>query len=171
MTRQRVFFTAIMGLTTLLLFNFARCSQPTAAAAAVLQPEYQLRDLRRLDWLTGNWRGTAPGEDPFYEGYAFSNDSTLAVVYFADSSLRTHSGTAVVALRDNKIVHEVGNARWTLDRIDDDGWHFVPATQARNAFTWQRISRDEWQATLKTPEADGSMRTVTYRMERIASFQ
>src|SRR5688500_10516683 len=62
----------------------------SASAARDVTPvvagQYTLADFQRLRWLDGRWRGFQPDGKTFYEQYRVLNDSTIAMVGFADST-------------------------------------------------------------------------------------
>jgi hypothetical protein len=156
-----------MRLPLLVASLLALTAAPAAAAAQSAPPgTFTLEQFGELRWIEGSWRGAAQGEAAFYEGYRVVNDSTVEMTYFADSTLARSTGTAVVAFRGGRIVHEAGGAVWAVAAIDSAGWHFVPVERARNRFSWARVSDHAWTAALLNPLQGGGERTTLYRLER-----
>ena len=118
-----------------------------------------------LKWLEGYWRGAAPGGEPFYERYVRSNDSTIAMYVFSDSTFSAPNDSAHIMLRGG-IVRDGGRtASWVATRLYADTVEFGPEWGATNAFTWARDG-DGWTATLFT--GSGATKGITvYRMKRL----
>jgi hypothetical protein len=114
-----------------------------------------------LRWLAGTWRGRMPDGKYFYERYAFANDSTIAVSYFADSTLARQSGADSVVLRGGRL----GFDRATAVRVDDTGVDFAMGASGESGFVWSPRGRAGWVATLRGRNAAGRPYTVVYRME------
>ncbi|MFL5384096.1 MAG: hypothetical protein ACJ8GN_16360 [Longimicrobiaceae bacterium] len=142
---------------------------PTPAGADVgVQPaRITVRDLRRLRWIEGSWRGSGVGQAPFYERYRFADDSTLVVDSFADSTLASVTDSTRFELRGARLGNP-GTVRWVASRLDDRAVDFVPVAGARNTFTWRYDSRDQWTALLHWPASDTRpARDATYTMVRM----
>jgi hypothetical protein len=142
----------------------------TRAATAQQQPPLRITadQFRSLRWLEGRWRGQAPDGAPFYEAYAFLDDSTIAIRSFADSALSHPRDSSEVRLRGGEVVNQSGPRRWAATAIDSTRVRFVPVAHAHNLVTWRRESADAWTATLRWPARVGRRtRTMVYRMGRI----
>ena len=155
--------------TSLLLFALLACGgepgtgQATPGAATAVGAPFSPKDFRDLRWLAGSWRGEASGGKPFYEGYQFTNDSTLVMTYFADSTLTRATGTGTVEYRGGRVLHRSGQSLWVVTRSDSSGLHFAPVERARNSFIWKRESPTAWTASLSSPGGA----PVVYRMTRL----
>ena len=123
-------------------------------------------DFAKLKWLEGTWRGSAPGQDPFYERYHFVNDSTIEISYYRDSTLTRETGTGRVYLTVGRIFHTTGPGRWGATRVDSSGIYFIPQVNARNTFAWAYQSGDSWTATLRSG-ASGRETVTVYDMKRM----
>jgi len=123
-------------------------------------------DFRKLRWMEGTWKASAPGEQPRYERYKFANDSTLEITYFNDSTLSRQTGTGRVYLSVGRIYHTFGPGRWGATSVDTSGIFFVPQVNAHNTFAWSHSSADAWTATLRTGYS-GHERVTVYQMERV----
>jgi hypothetical protein len=144
----------------------------TAAPAAAQQAPLRVSaaQFRALHWLEGRWRGSAPAAAPFYQEYAFLDDSTLTTRTFADSTFARVTDSSEVRLRGGEVVSQSGPRRWALTAIDSARVRFTPVAHAHNAFTWKRESTDAWTATLRWPARIGRRtRTVIYQMVRVSS--
>ena len=86
-----------------------------SAKPAVLTP----KDLRALRWIEGTWRGAGGGEKPFFERYAFVDDSTLRMESFADSTLGRVSDTTFYELRGGRFANRSARARWVAATLKD----------------------------------------------------
>jgi len=123
-------------------------------------------DFRKLRWMAGTWKATAPGEQTHYERYKFANDSTIEITYYSDSSLARESGSGRVYLSVGRIYHTFGPGRWGATSIDANGVYFVPQDNARNTFAWNHSSPDAWTATIRTGYS-GRERVTVYQLERV----
>jgi hypothetical protein len=127
-----------------------------------------LAQFRSLAWLEGRWRGQSDRGQPFYESYAFVDDSTLALRTFPDSTFAAPSDSSEIRLRGTELVSQSGRRRWVAAALDTVHVRFAPVAGVRNTFTWRRTSPDVWVATLRWPAKFGRRpRTVVYRMERM----
>jgi len=146
------------------LFTLA---EPLAAQSSALpRQRFGTTDLPKLQWMEGRWRGTGPGEAPFYEAYHFANDSTLEITYYADSSFGRTTGTGRVYLSVGRIYHTTGPGQWGATKIDQTGAYFVPERNAHNTFAWTYESNDSWTSVLRS-SATGQERVRVYRMKRV----
>ena len=155
---------------------FAAAASSLAAAPAFAQVRVSERgqprtpfstsDFGRLRWLEGRWVGTANGEQPIYERYSISSDSTIDVTYYRDSAFTQTAGTGRVYLAAGRVYHTFGPGRWGATQIDSSGAYFVPQVNAHNTFAWSIVSPDEWTATMRTG-VSGHERITVYRMRRI----
>jgi hypothetical protein len=140
-------------------------AQPARAQPA----QVTARQFAGLRWLVGTWRGRMPDGKHFYERYAFANDSTIAVSYFADSTLASQRGADSVVLRGGRLRFD----RATAVRVDSTGVDFAMGAGGASGFVWSprgtagqgwRGGRG-WVATLRGTKGDGSPYTVVYEME------
>jgi hypothetical protein len=124
-----------------------------SAKPAVLTP----KDLRALRWIEGTWRGSGGSQKPFYERYAFVDDSTLRMESFADSTLARVSETTFYELRGGRFANRSVRARWVAASLKDRAITFVPDVGVRNLFVWRPSKRDVWYADIALlPPPDNS---------------
>lgn len=134
---------------------------PTPKAATVAPEEFAT-----LKWIEGYWRGAAPDGPPFYERYAFTDDSTIAMYVFPDSTFAAPNDSAHVALRGGILRDSGRTASWVASRLDSTSVDFAPEWGATNTFTWRKDG-DSWTATIES--GSGGSKTVTvYRMRRLS---
>ena len=127
---------------------------------------FAVSDFAKLKWLEGTWRGSASGQEPFFERYHFVNDSTIEISYYRDSTLTRESGTGRVYLTVGRIYHTTGPGRWGATRVDTSGIYFIPQVNARNTFAWAYQSADTWTATLRSG-ATGRETVTVFEMKRL----
>lgn len=152
-----------------------RAQAPSAAPAASPPTAARLgaRDLARLRWIVGDWRGVGTAgttQAPFYERYRLADDSTLIMEGFADSTFGTATETTRYELRAGRLADAGG--RWTAVRLDSLGVEFAAASGARNGFRWERAPGagarpGAWQATILAGDRSGAVRQRHYRLERL----
>ena len=139
----------------------ATCREPVA----VLRPT----DLGALRWIVGSWRGSGDGQAPFYERYRFTDDSTLLVESFKDSTLAEVTEGTRYELRGGLFANAstAQSAQWVAVRLDRGAITFAPVRRARNRFTWRPESADVWTADLEWPASNAApARSRSYRMVR-----
>jgi hypothetical protein len=131
-------------------------------------PPTTVAEFQALRWLEGRWRGTHAGE-PFYQSYHFRNDSTIDTRTFGDSSFHEASDSGTIVLENGVIKNRGGGAEWEATSLDSRTIHFEPAKQAQNSFTWHRISRTQWSATIRWHDASGQEQHRLYMLDRVGS--
>jgi hypothetical protein len=144
---------------------------PIAATAQVVEitqsPEFSAKDLKKLKWIIGDWKGTGDSDKPFYERYRFENATTLAVDELKDES-DLKGGNTTRFILENGSFGNSGASRWMAAAITRNSITFIPVAGARNSFTWEKVSKNEWRAILNWPPAgDKPARKRVYKMERI----
>src|SRR5688572_9587455 len=146
------------------LVDSASAARDVTPVVAV--PHYTLADFQRLRWLDGRWRGFQPDGKTFYEQYRVLNDSTIAMVGFADSTFGKPTDSSRVQLRGGTVSNDGRTARWVATRLDSTGVDFAPHHGATNHFTWAREDSTKWNATLRWTDKDGQPQTVQYALHR-----
>ncbi len=115
--------------------------------------DYTVGDFQRLRYLEGDWRGRGADSGRFYESYRFSNDSTIEMTGWKDSTLTIAKERSQYMLRNGAVLTNNG-AR--LVSVDSNGHHFQAATYA---WTFLSLSPDRWTARVSA--------TTTYSMDRL----
>jgi hypothetical protein len=146
---------------------------PPAAAPPAEVPAMAatVDQFKSLKWLEGRWRGTRSDSGAFFEEYRFINDSTIATVNFADSTMKPPTDTGTIALRGGTIANGiVGGQLWFVaTSLDSVGVHFEPRGKAKNAFTWKREPKGGWIATLGWVGPGGLPQRQVYVMKKLDS--
>jgi hypothetical protein len=125
-------------------------------------------EFAQLRWLEGTWRGSGINQAPFFERYHFTNDTTLTIDTFTDSTLSSVSETSLYVLSNGKLANIHPQARWEATTLTDRAVTFSPVRGVRNTFIWQRKSPNAWTAILRWPATDAQpARERTYHMARI----
>lgn len=129
-----------------------------------------LTGFQRLRWLEGTWRGSGVDAAPFWERYAFVNDSTIRLESFGDSALTGEPEVGTIRWRDGRVTTGSGGALWVVTAFDETTLRFDPVAGARNWFVWSRDAHDDdaWTAVLSWP-ASGTVpaRERIYTLRRI----
>lgn len=129
--------------------------------------KFTAKDLQKLKWIIGDWKGTGDIDKPFFERYRFEGASVLAVDELESEADTAGGNTTRFSLTDG-VLGNVGASRWQASLINNEMIKFVPVAGARNSFIWEKVSKDEWRATLEWPAtADRPARKRVYKMERI----
>jgi hypothetical protein len=108
-------------------------------------------EFAQLRWLEGTWRGSGVNQAPFYERYHFTNDTTLTIDTYTDSTLARVSDTSIYMLAGGKIANTNPKSRWEASKLTDRAVTFSPIFGARNTFVWQRENENAWTAILLWP--------------------
>ena len=140
--------------------------QPAAAttpAAATEPGSFTRAQFAELRWLEGDWRGSMPNGQPFFERYRVTSDSTIQMHAFADSTMTQATDSSRVYWRDNRIYSGSESVRSVVARIDSAGVHFVPDGSSGYHYTWKQTG-DGWTATLNPADP---ARRVVYEMRRV----
>jgi hypothetical protein len=152
----------LITTVTVLVLLFAACQRsPDAQSNRSVATNFTNADIAKLRWIEGAWRGSGVDQSPFFERYRFENATTLAVDTFPDEKLDKVEDTARFELKNGQF----GNGSYVASSIDDKGISFEPVT-AKNSFRWERVSENEWKATLNWVEGDKPRERI-YKMERI----
>jgi hypothetical protein len=174
MTSRRRNLAFVLPTLLLLAACGAEKAPEAAPVAAPARPQVPaarvtVAQFKSMTWLVGRWRGTLNDTMPYYEGYRYANDSSLATYSFTDSTLRTPKVLGQILLRGGKVTNgEEGSAGWfVVTAIDSNSVHFEPRGQAMNAYTWKRGPRGSWSATLTWNDAAGRPMERTYQMKRL----
>ena len=150
--------------------GYVSAPRRVAVAACRERPAtLSVADLGTLRWLVGSWRGSGDDQSPFYERYAFVDDSTLLVESFRDSTFGEVTERARYELRAGRFANAgpAESAQWVAVRLDRGAVTFAPVRRARNRFVWRPVSANEWIADLEWPASNAApARTRTYRMVR-----
>ena len=155
-------------LPVLLAIVIATACAETANRQALPDPvEVTAEQFASLAWLEGEWRGSGRGVAPFYESYAFVDDSTIESRVYTDSTLTQVADSGRILFSGGALVSSGGGAEYVATRLSGSEVHFEPRANASNAFTWRRESESAWTATLQWQDESGEDRSRTYRMERI----
>lgn len=164
-----------LALATVVAAPGSAAAQSQGVSRAPTPARLSVRDLARLRWIVGDWRGIGADGTPqaaFFERYRFADDSTLLVESFSDSTWRTITETARWELRRGRLGNRGPGAQWVAVRLDADAVEFAPVARARNSFRWARAGGDRvrpalWRATISWTDAAGTTQRRTYRMERV----
>jgi hypothetical protein len=156
---------ALVAAATVSFVSEARAQQTRSERGQPTTP-ISVTDFSKLRWLSGDWLGSAPGERPLYARYRFSDDSTIAITYFRDSTFSTASADARVYLTVGRVYHTFGPSRWGATRVDTSGVFFIPQVMAHNTFAWRHESPNEWTSTRRSSYS-GHEEVTVYHMRRV----
>lgn len=147
----------------------AMVSACASSAAQTDEPNTITRSkFAQLRWLEGTWRGDGVNQSAFFERYRFTNDTTLTIDTFSDSTLAHVSETSIYILAGGKLANTNPKARWEASKLTERAVTFSPVFGVRNSFVWQRENADAWTAVLLWP-ATGTQPAAerVYRMVRV----
>lgn len=145
----------------LLLIPLLSCRGADTRTPATVTPA-QFADLR---WLSGSWSGTGSGVKPFFERYAFVDDSTIQMHGYPDSTFGAPGDSSRITLRGGQVVSQSAST-WVATSIDSVEVRFDHSEKPGNAFTFRRVSHTEWTAHIEWT-GDKGAQTITYQMTRV----
>lgn len=127
----------------------AACNNQTADGEA----SYEMQDLKKLNWIEGNWVGM-DGTKPFYEIYKITSDSTLEITSYSwNGTDSTGSSKSYVVWRNgNYFLGE--NQNWKVTEITGNSIAMVPVNKAANDILWKKSDDKSWMAVLKTKNGE-----------------
>ncbi len=140
----------------------------SSAASVIPKPNaapVTAKQFAELKWIEGYWRGAAPDGPPFHERYVFSDDSTISMYVYPDSTFTAPNDSARIILRGGVIRDSGRAASWVASRVDSTGLDFEPEWGATNTFTWAKDG-DSWTATIQSGSG-ASKAVAVYRMRRV----
>lgn len=138
--------------------------QTPAAPAQPMPAKFAAADFANLRYLEGNWRGSMPNGQSFYESFHFLNDSTALQGTHTDSTFTTKSDSSRIVFRGGA-VYDSGGTVSVAEKLDSSVIDF--RTSPTYHFTWTKSGADAWTAQLMSRNADGTERTTTYPMKRM----
>jgi len=152
------------------LLALSACARPDRPAEAPPVPaEVSLEQFQLLRWIEGTWRGSEPGGHPFFESYAFLDDSTIRNFSYPDSTFMVARDSSTIVWSAGRVTSIGGTLAWVATGLDSATVRFDPIRNARNSFTWTRESRSAWTAFLWWRDDAGQRHERHYRMERVGS--
>jgi hypothetical protein len=123
------------------------------------------KDIERIKWLEGTWKGTTEGKEPFYEKYRFE-DTTMYEDSYEDSSLQKVTESAKYALINGEFRHTQDGKRVVVSELTDDKVVFIPVAGQSNSYTFEKQPGGKWRATVEWPATEGQPPKKTiYNME------
>ncbi|MBC7828357.1 MAG: hypothetical protein H7122_11475 [Chitinophagaceae bacterium] len=125
---------------------------------------YSMKDLHKLKWIEGKWRGTHHTK-PFYEIYRFANDSTLEIIsYDWNGKDSSHSSKSRVYWKDG--AYYLGDhLNWKVTEITDSSIMMLPNNKASNDILWKYSDSTSWDAILNDKKE-----TSEYHMQAYDPF-
>jgi hypothetical protein len=134
------------------------------ASRVVQEPQsVTLEQFASLSWLEGDWRGTLPDGNGFFERYRVTSDSTISMHAFPDSTMGAPSDSSRIYWRDGRVYSESARSRSVVAHLGDGEVRFVPDGARGYHYTWARVEGG-WNATL---HASGGGREVIYEMRPV----
>ena len=124
-----------------------------------------LAEFKQLQWIAGTWRGSGGNYPSFFEEYRVVDDSTIAMRSFKDSTLSAVGDSSRIELRGGLVYNRGEGPGSVATELTSTRVRFVPQGRAGGGFSFERLSPDEWKATLH-PAAAGGKETI-YQMRRI----
>ena len=120
-----------------------------------------VEEFKQLQWLAGTWRGSGGNYPSFFEEYRVVDDSTIAMWSLKDSTLVAEGDSSRIELRGGLVYSRGEGPGAVATELTSTRVRFLPVGRSGGGWSWERISPDEWKATLH-----GARETV-YVMKRI----
>jgi hypothetical protein len=135
------------------------------AGTAVVVSKAQLNELR---WIEGTWLGTGAGVPAFAEAYKFSNDTTIDIAFYADSTAAKVGSTGKIVLSAGQLFYSGNGTEFVATKISPTSVTFVPkGTNGKNVFEFTTVSPTKWTASLKGGTGEVTPPVVTYTMTKV----
>jgi len=126
---------------------------------------YSKNDLSKIKWIEGSWKGMFKNE-PFYEIYRLTNDSTLEVISY-DWNGKDSSNTSRTYVHWKDSAYYLGNEQnWKVVSISDSQITMKKNYKASNDIIWKFHDADSWDALLEHKNG-----TDHYQMERVGTIE
>jgi hypothetical protein len=141
-------------------------STPPAQAAKPKRPPAKgvtAKDVAKLHWLEGSWRGTGAPK-PFFNKYAFYG-TTLKITSFDDEAMTKQVDAARYdLLKDGTFANPDGKQRFAASEITDSYVQFVTVTGTDEAFRMERQTDGTLKAVIEWT-SDGKAERKEYILE------
>jgi len=143
-----------------LLFLLTLVGPQSQQASHPAQDAVTPRQFRQLTWLVGRWRGSGRFVPAFYEQYRFRDDSTIAMTAFTDSTFQAETAdSSTIELRGGRVRTRTASTIYEAVELSSTGVRFRRAGAADGGHRFDRVSGDEWKATLY-PRGAGTDTTI-----------
>ncbi|CAN5822361.1 hypothetical protein BH10BAC2_BH10BAC2_44290 [soil metagenome] len=155
-------------LLLIVLLSFAcnapggnKMMEPVTATAV----DYTKADLLKLKWIEGKWKGM-DDDKPFYEIYAFINDSTIRTISY-DWNGKDSSNSFTDHLYWKEGLFYLGDKQdWAVKTINDSMVQMLPnSSRIHNDITWKAKGTKGWDVILVSPKL-----TKEYHMQKFDPF-
>lgn len=120
----------------------------------------------QLDFLLGDWRGTAPDGSEFYERYLRSGPDTVQSLRYASAGFTEASDGSTLSWQDGRVEARWGEFTWQASRLGPDEACFEPVN-APSAFCWQAEGPDQLIVTQRWTDAEGSEQSARIVLTRV----
>ena len=125
----------------------------SAVAEATPAKQFTAKDIARLKWIEGTWRGL-DGDKPFFERYKIE-DNAMVVESLNKDGVPTGEPERF-ELKNGEFGKDEGDKRSAASEITDDHVQFVPAVPGKqNRFRFERQANGTWRAVLDWPAKAG----------------
>jgi hypothetical protein len=163
--RPRAAWTRALGVSILLLCAAAVAAADTPNKEA--PPMFTQSQFDQLDFLLGDWRGTAPDGNTFHERYQRGDAGQLQSLRFATDAFAEATDGSTLVLRDGRIEARWGEFTWQASRIGPAEACFDPVN-APGGFCWRAEGPDRLTVTQRWTGADGAEQSMVIAMTRVA---
>lgn len=122
----------------------------------------------QLEFLVGDWRGTASDGSAFYERYQRTGPTQLQSLRFASETFTESSDGSTLSLEDGRVEARWGEFTWQASRIGPAEACFEPVN-APSAFCWNADGPDRLTVTQRWTDAEGVAQSMQIVMTRLAA--
>jgi hypothetical protein len=119
-----------------------------------------------LQFLLGDWRGTAPDGSVFYERYQRDGPTRMQSLRFATDAFADASDGSTLVWHEGRVEAKWGEFTWQASRIGPAEACFEPVN-APSAFCWQADGPDRLAVTQRWTDAEGAGQSAHIAMTRM----
>lgn len=121
------------------------------------------KDIAKVAWLEGFWRGTG-ADKPFFNLYRFMG-TTLKIQSFEDEEKTKPVDAATYELKDGIFANPSGDHRFAASEITDSYIQFVTLTGTTEQFRMERQADGTVKAVMEWTGQDGKAEKKEYILE------
>jgi hypothetical protein len=122
----------------------------------------------QLEFLVGDWRGTAPDGSAFFERYRRNGPTQLQSLRFPTDAFIDASDGSTLSLEGGRVEARWGEFTWQASRIGPAEACFEPVN-APSAFCWTAEGPDRLTVTQRWTDAEGVDQSMQIVMTRLAA--
>ncbi len=123
-------------------------------------PAYSKSDLKKLNWIVGNWKSEVSGQG-FYQQYSFPTDSTLEILSYQFDGKDTSASIVSMVYWTNQHLYMGPNKEWVGVLLTDQAFQLSPTPLGYQTINWTYDEKKgTWTAVHKRPDFTRTIKMV-----------